>query len=104
MLWNQWLGHIDEKGLRAMHNKGMVEGFPDCSSKFDFCEHCVYGKQDHVSFPTRSTRLKRILELVHSDVFRLVPVLSLGGSRYYVSFINGFFRMTWLYFLKKKKS
>ena len=30
----------------------------------------------------------------------LVP--SLGGSRYYVSFINDFSRMTWIYFLKKK--
>ena len=30
----------------------------------------------------------------------LVP--SPGGSRYYVSFIDDFSRMTWIYFLKKK--
>ena len=34
MLWHRCLGHINEKGLRATHNKGMVEGFLDCSSKF----------------------------------------------------------------------
>jgi hypothetical protein len=25
MLWHKRMGHIGEKGLRAMHNKGMVE-------------------------------------------------------------------------------
>ena len=42
------------------------------------------------------------MELIHSDVFGLVPVLSLGGAIYYVSFIDDFSRNAWLYFLKKK--
>jgi hypothetical protein len=29
-----------------MHNKGMVEGFPDCNLEVNFCEHCIYGKQN----------------------------------------------------------
>ena len=62
MLWHQWLGHIGKKGLHVMHNKGMVQGFPDCSFEFDCCEHRVYGKQNHVSFPTGATREKIILE------------------------------------------
>ena len=41
------------------------------------------------------------MELMHSDVFGHVSVLSLGWSKYYVSFINEFYKMTWLYFLKK---
>ena len=48
------------------------------------------------------TRSKEILELIHNDVFGPIPVPSLGGSMYYVSFINDFSRNTWLYFLKKK--
>ena len=39
---------------------------------------------------------------IHNDVFGPIPVPSLGGSLYYVSFINDFSRNTWLYFLKKK--
>ena len=84
-----------------MHSKGMVEVFLDCSFEFDLCEHCMYGKQNHVSFSSKATREKGILELVHSDVFGPMTVPSLGGSRYYVSFIDGFSRMTWIYFLKK---
>ena len=55
MLWHWRLGHIDKKGLRAMHRKGMVKVLPNCSSKFDFCEHCIYGKQNYVSFPSKAT-------------------------------------------------
>ena len=53
-----WCG-IDEKGLRAMHKKGMVEGILDCSSGFDFCEHCIYGKQNRVIFLSKDTEQKK---------------------------------------------
>ena len=43
-----------------------------------------------------------ILELVHSDVFGSVTVPSLGGSLYYVSFIDDFSRKIEIYFLRKK--
>ena len=80
----------------------MVEGMSKCNSDFDFCEHCLYGKQNRVKFPSGATRAKGILELIHSDVFGPVPVPSLGGAIYYVSFIDDFSRNTSLYFLKKK--
>jgi hypothetical protein len=72
------MGHIGEKRLRAMHNKGMVEGFPPCNLEADFCEHCIYGKQNKVRFPCGTIREKWILELIHGDVFGLVLVPSLG--------------------------
>jgi len=36
MLWHQILGHIGEKGLRALHGKSMVEGMSNCTLDFDF--------------------------------------------------------------------
>ena len=80
----------------------MVEGMSNCSLDFDFCEHCVYGKKNWVSFPSGAKRANKILELVHSDVFGPVSVPSLGKSVYYVSFIDKFSRNTWIYFLRKK--
>jgi hypothetical protein len=85
-----------------MHNKGMVTCFPECNLEVNFCEHCIYGKQNRVRFPSRATKSNGILELVHSDVFGPVKMPSLGGSLYYVSFINYFSRKTWIYFLRKK--
>jgi hypothetical protein len=52
-------------------------------------------------FPSRASRENGILELVHSDVFGLVTVPSLGGSIYCVSLIDDFSRKTWIYFLRK---
>jgi hypothetical protein len=96
------MGHIGEKGLQAMHNKGMAEDFPECNLKVNFCEHCIYGKQSRVGFPSGVTSENWILEMVHSDVFVPVTVPSLGGSLYYVSFIDDFSRKTWKNFLRKK--
>ena len=55
-----------------------------------------------MSFPAGGKRVKHILELVHSDVFRPMKVPSLGKPVYYVSFIDYFSRNTWIYFLRKK--
>jgi hypothetical protein len=85
-----------------MHNKGMVEGFPKCGLEVKFCEHCIYGKQSRVRFPFGETRENGILDLVHSDVFGPVTIISLGRSLYYVSFIDDFSKKTWIYFLRKK--
>jgi hypothetical protein len=102
MLWHQRLGHIGEKGLRLLHSKGMVEGMSNCSLDFDFCEHCLYGKQNRVRFPYGAMREEGILQLVQSDVFGPVSIPSLGKSMYYVLFIDDFSRKTWIYFLRKK--
>jgi hypothetical protein len=36
--------HIEQKGLRLLHGKGMVEGMSKLYLDFDFNENCVYGK------------------------------------------------------------
>jgi hypothetical protein len=80
----------------------MVEGMFNYSLDFDFCEHCVYGKQNHVRFPSSAMRAEGILQLAHSDVFGPVSVLSLRKSMYYVSFIDDLSRNTWIYFPRNK--
>jgi hypothetical protein len=102
MPWHQRLGHIGEKGLRALHSKGMVEGMSNCTLDFDFCEHFLYGKHKRVRFPSGATRAKGILELIHKFVFGPILVPSLAKSVYYVSFIDDFSRNKWIYFLRKK--
>jgi len=44
ILWHQRLGHTREKGLQALHDKGMVEGMYDCTMDFDLCEHCMINR------------------------------------------------------------
>ena len=39
---------------------------------------------------------------MHSDVWEPAQVSSLGGSHYYVIFIDASTKKTWVYFLKQK--
>jgi len=54
-----------------------------------FCENCVDGKQKRFRFLRVGKENKsEKLELVHTDVWGPTQASSLGGSRYYVTFID----------------
>lgn len=91
MLWHQRLGHIGEKGLRALKNKSLVEGIDDCNMEFDFC-----------SFHSSSHKYFGVLDYIHSDVFGPINVPSISRSLYFVSFIDDYSRRTFVYFLISK--
>ncbi|KAE8686001.1 hypothetical protein F3Y22_tig00111088pilonHSYRG00304 [Hibiscus syriacus] len=65
------------------------------------CEHCITSKQHRLKFNTSNSRGKSVLELVHSDVWQ-APVTSLGGAKYFVSFIDDYSRRCWVHPIKKK--
>jgi hypothetical protein len=54
-----------------------------------------------LKFGTSTTKSKCILDLIHSDVWQ-APVVSLGGARYFVSFIDDFSRRCWVYPIRRK--
>ena len=69
----------------------------------DFCESCMYGKQKRVIFvKIGKENKKEKLELVHTDVWGWAQVSFLGGSHYYVTFIDDATRKLWVYFLRHK--
>ena len=86
-LWHRRLGHMSEKGMKMLLSKGKL---PELKSiDFDMCENCLLGKQKNVSFlKTSRTPKAKKLELVHTDLWGPSPVASLGGSRYYITFID----------------
>ncbi|KAD7117306.1 hypothetical protein E3N88_04574 [Mikania micrantha] len=86
-LWHQRLGHMSVKGMKMLAAKGK---FPDLKTvETGFCESCVLGKQKRVSFvKAGKTPKSQKLELVHTDVYGPTSVSSLGGSNYYVTFID----------------
>ncbi|RVW88410.1 Retrovirus-related Pol polyprotein from transposon TNT 1-94 [Vitis vinifera] len=100
-LWHRRLGHMSEKGMKMLLSKGKL---PELKSiDFDMCESCILGKQKKVSFlKTGRTPKAEKLELVHTDLWGPSPVASLGGSRYYITFIDDSSRKVWVYFLKNK--
>ena len=81
----------------------MVEGFPNIINSYDKCEACILGKQNRLPFNSKNYRRARYpLELVHTDLVSPMQVTSIGGSTYFMTFIDDFSHRTWVYFLKNK--
>src|ERR1043165_3980097 len=100
-LWHQRLGHMSEKGMKMLVARGKLPELKKVES--GFCEPCILGKKKKVTFVKTGRAPKaQKLELIHSDVYGPTSVASLGGSRYFVTFIDDSTRKVWVYFLKHK--
>ena len=92
---------MSERGLKILVGKNLLPGLK--SHELNFCEHCIYGKQQRVSFMRGfHERKTHILELVYSDVCGPINVKSLGGASYFVTFIDDASKKVWAYPMKNK--
>ena len=85
--------HISEKGMNMLHSNGSLPNLKEVD--LGFFEDYVYGKQRRVSFlKVGKEKKSHKLEIVHTDVWGLAQVCSLGGSSYFFTFIYDCTRKT----------
>jgi hypothetical protein len=102
-LWHKRYGHLNFRSLSDLNSKNLVHGLPKISVKSPICEICVKSKQSRLSFVNEvPRRASEALQVVHSDVCGPFEVPSLGGSKYFITFVDEFTRMLWLYTIKLK--
>lgn len=98
MLYHRRLGHpafpILEKMYPEVYRKVDTEGL--------VCDACELGKHTRGSYASSGGRSSCSFELIHSDVWGPCPTTALNGFRYFVTFIDCFSRVTWLYLMKNK--
>ncbi|KAH9685902.1 retrovirus-related pol polyprotein from transposon TNT 1-94-like protein [Citrus sinensis] len=99
-LWHVRLGHVGEKSLQTLMRHGLLKGTKTC--KLNFCEHCVISKKTRVKFGTANHDTCEILEYVHSDVWGPTKTASIGGSHYFVTFVDDFSIHVWVYTMRAK--
>ncbi len=91
------LGHISFETMSKM--------FPAELSRVDkhklVCDACEYGKHTRTSYVSRGLRSMLPFMLIHSDVWTS-PMVSMSGMKYFVTFIDCYSRMTWLYLMRHK--
>ena len=61
------------------------------------CVLCQLGKQTALPFNTSESISINIFDLIHSDVWELSSVSSIGGSRY---FVDDYSRYSWIFHMK----
>src|SRR5262249_46348763 len=103
-LWHQRMGHLGINSIRQMETKGLVTGLDlGNADDMELCKGCIHGKQHHLPLPTNgATRATEILGLIHSDVCGPMKNESIGGAKYFVTFVDDKTRMTFVHMLKSK--
>jgi len=83
----------------------MAKVFPEIMSQVDkrklVCDACEYGKHTRSVYVSKGLRSISPFMLIHSDVWTC-PVISISGMKYFVTFIDCYSRMTWIYLMKQK--
>ncbi|KAJ0456158.1 putative RNA-directed DNA polymerase [Helianthus annuus] len=102
-LWHKRYGHVNVDTLVSMGNKGSVLGLPKIIKDESICEGCVSGKQARKAFSKKIIwQATKPLELVHSDICGPMRTESIGGCKYFITFIDDYSRKAWVFFLKFK--
>ena len=103
-LWHQRLRHLSGQWLNDIVQKEIVTSvkFPK-GAELSFCEGCVEGKMHRKQFkPVGEIHSTRNLQVVHGDVCGPMSKDSIGGSKYFVPFIDNYSRCCSVYFIKHK--
>jgi transposase InsO family protein len=104
-IWHKRVGHVNLQRLKFMEKQNLVGGLPKFGAEevmSKVCEACQLGKQARHPFPTQTTHVSsKPLEMIHLDVWT-TKTKSIGGCKYYVSFIDDHTRKVWVYFMKHK--
>ncbi|KAK2405219.1 hypothetical protein QL285_054482 [Trifolium repens] len=102
-LWHKRYGHLNFRSLSELNSKELVSGLPKINMKHAICDICMKSKQSRLSFVKEITKRScAALEVIHSDICGPFEVPSLGGSKYFITFVDEFTRMMWLFTIKFK--
>lgn len=97
MLFHRRMGHLSLSGMQRLQK------FADIDVTSINCVVCAEGKQCRNKFKKKvNNRASDFLALVHSDVCGPMSVNSMGGARYYVTFIDDYSRKVFVYIIKNK--
>ena len=69
------------------------------TENFD-CVSCQLGKQPALPFNSSESISIDIFDLIHSNVWGPSPVFSIGGSRYFIIFVDDYSRYSWIFHIK----
>jgi len=104
-VWHERMAHVSHSTIQSMVQNKVVTGveIESTDNSDPPCDGCVIGKGHREPIP-KSVKFKSttLLQLVHSDLNGPLEVPSLGGSKYFVTFIDDFSKWTVVYMMRNK--
>jgi hypothetical protein len=103
-LWHRRLGHINIRTLQSLHKGNHILGLTNLTfAKDHVCRACIEGKMHELPHPSKTIiSSKRVLELLHMDLFDPLSHASRGGKKYCLVIVDDYSRYTWVFFFKHK--
>jgi hypothetical protein len=100
---HQMLGHIFLAAVAKLVKDGRISGIELTDDNATFCETCAALKIKCLPFPKEYSKPAIVIgDVVHLDVWGLAQTTSLGGKRYWCTFIDEYSHWGALFFLKSK--
>ena len=100
-LWHQWLAHANHEVIQALPTE--TTGGPDQKIQplSKVCDNCEKGKSKRLPFPPLRTRVKHVLNLVHSDLDEMSSA-SIDRYTYMATYLDDHSRYRMMFLLKTK--
>ena len=102
LTWHKRLGHVNIGTIKGMINAGIIKNVKVSPEDSFFCESCQFGKSHRLPFKKHgeSNLELKVGEFIHSDVCGPFSQESIGGARYFLSFIDEASGYRHVYFLR----
>lgn len=103
--WHRRLGHVGYDGMNRIQKAASGVDFGGSKEILDGCISCAEGKQSRTAFKKEDVVIKTagILDLIHMDVCGPMSK-SLGGAKYFLTFIDDYSRKVFVSFLGEKSA
>ena len=98
-IWHARLGHVSSVYIKKMQTLRLINNI-DYSS-LSKCQICATSKLTRKTCGSM-TRETKLLELIHYDLGDLKQTMTRGGKKFYVTFIDDYFRFTRAYLHRNK--
>lgn len=100
--WHERLGHLNVCAIKNLTSWNLVEGVDITNTKDFLCEACQVGKSHRLPFKRVVNRDTKPGKYVHSNLCSPMPDMSLGGTRWYITFKDDATGFRSVYFMKHK--
>ena len=88
-------GHVNYESIRIMKQQG-IKRLATVPRKLSPCNACILGKHHKQSFQNSKSRATRKLSLIHYDLCGPMPVSTMNGNKYTLTFIDDYSRTCWV--------
>lgn len=98
-IWHKRLGHVPMPVIRKISMFKNKNSFV-----LDHCDVCPLARQTRVPFPISTSRETGVFHLVHIDVWGPYKITTHNGMKYFLTLVDDYSRMTWIFLMQLKSN